>query len=95
MAACRRGLTMIDRALIEGRLADGWTGAPTRNTNGLLRQHSPKGMSLASLTQGRLDTVADGLDTRRGGTPGFDTPPERLADLPGRTAPDPRVRCEG
>jgi len=41
-----------------------WQRGSNENTNGLLRQYFPKGMSLASLTQAHLDTVAENLNTR-------------------------------
>ena len=72
-----------------------WRCCSNENTNGLLRQHFPKGMSLASLTQADLDTVADSLNTRPRKTLGFDTPRERfthLLALPSTNTPDPSVR---
>ena len=69
-----------------------------RSMNDLLRQCFPKGMSLASLTQADLDTVADSLNTRPRKTLGFNTPHERfthlLANPPARDTPDTGVRSE-
>ncbi len=73
-----------------------WQRGSNENTNGLLRQHFPKSLSLASLTQADLDTVADSLNTRPRKTLGFDTPHERfthlLTNLPSSITPDPSVR---
>ena len=72
-----------------------WQRGSNENTNGLLRQYFPKGMSLASFTQADLDTVTDSLNTRPRKTLAFDTPHERfthlLANLPSTTTPDPSV----
>ena len=75
-----------------------WQRGTNENTNGLLRQHFPKGMSLASLTQAELGTVADSLNTRPRKTLAFDTPDERfthlLANPPARDTPDTGIRSE-
>uniref|UniRef100_UPI002739097F IS30 family transposase n=1 Tax=Stenotrophomonas sp. YIM B06876 TaxID=3060211 RepID=UPI002739097F len=47
------------------------------NTNGLLRQYFPKGISLADVTQARLDAVARQLNERPRKTLGYETPAER------------------
>jgi IS30 family transposase len=76
-----------------------WQRGSNENTNGLLRQDFPKGMSLASLTQAHLDTVAENRNTRPRKTLGYDTPHERftrlLAHLPSSNTPDPDVRSKG
>jgi IS30 family transposase len=56
-----------------------WQRGSNENTNGLLRQYFPKGMSLAHLTQAELDAVADRLNRRPRETLGFRTPAEQLA----------------
>ena len=115
MAVGRRGLTVIDRTLIEVRLQDGWCiraiarvldRSPGMVSDEVarhggtacyaaLRQYFPEGLSLASLTQADLDTVAYSLNTRPRKTLGFDTLHERfthLLALPSSTTPDPSVR---
>lgn len=58
-----------------------WQRGTSENTNGLLRQYFPKGRSLAGITQGRLDEVADQLNGRPRQTLGWRTPTAALAQL--------------
>jgi IS30 family transposase len=58
-----------------------WQRGSNENTNGLLRQHFPKGESLGGVTQERLDEVAAKLNRRPRKTLGFHTPAEKLAEL--------------
>jgi IS30 family transposase len=58
-----------------------WQRGLNENTNGLLRQYFPKGVSLAGVDQERLDEVAAKLNGRPRETLGFATPAEKLAAL--------------
>lgn len=58
-----------------------WQRGSNENTNGLLRQYFPRRMSLAGITQERLDEVAAKLNGRPRETLGFRTPAEKLAEL--------------
>src|SRR5438477_10381226 len=58
-----------------------WQRGSNENTNGLLRQHFPKGKSLAGVTQAELDEVARKLNDRPRQTLGFRTPTEKLTEL--------------
>ena len=58
-----------------------WQRGTNENTNRLLRQYFPKGMSLAALTQAELNAVAVKLNTRPRKTLAYDTPAERMAAL--------------
>ena len=58
-----------------------WQRGSNENTNGLLRQYLPKGMSFAALTQEHLDAIAASLNDRPRKTLGYATPNERFANL--------------
>ena len=51
-----------------------WERGTNENTNGLLRQYLPRGTSLASLTQGRCDALADILNNRPRKRHAYQTP---------------------
>ncbi len=58
-----------------------WQRGTNENTNRLLRQYFPKGVSLGGLAQENLDAVADKLNARPRKTLDFDTPADRLTAL--------------
>ena len=58
-----------------------WQRGTNENTNRLLRQYFPKGVSMASVTQDDLDAVAARLNTRPRKILNYDTPADRLAVL--------------
>ena len=79
MAQHRRFSVATDVAVYFCDPRSPWQRGSNENTNGLLRQYFPKGMSLAHLTQADLDAVADRLNRRPRETLGFRTPGEQLA----------------
>jgi IS30 family transposase len=58
-----------------------WQRGTNENTNRLLRQYFPKGVSMASLTQRDLNVVAAKLNTRPRKRLNFDTPAARFEAL--------------
>ncbi len=55
-----------------------WERGTNENTNGLIRQYSPKGKSMVGLTQKQCDAIANKLNTRPRKRYGYDTPKQRL-----------------
>ena len=58
-----------------------WQRGTNENTNRLLRQYFPKGVTMKDLTQADLNLVADKLNTRPRKTLDFDTPADRFQAL--------------
>jgi IS30 family transposase len=58
-----------------------WQRGTNENTNRLLRQYFPKGLSMKELTQDELNRVAAKLNTRPRKTLDFDTPATRFEAL--------------
>ena len=58
-----------------------WQRGTNENTNRLLRQSFPKGVTMKDLTQADLNLVADKLNTRPRKTLDFDTPADRFQAL--------------
>jgi len=58
-----------------------WERGTNENTNGLIRQYLPKGLSMKNLTQSRCEEIAAILNHRPRKRLGFFTPLEQLHDL--------------
>lgn len=66
-----------------------WQRPTNENTNGLLRQHLPKGKDFSGLSQRHLATIATALNTRPRTCLAFRTPQEVMNDeIGGSTATD-------
>jgi transposase, IS30 family len=63
-----------------------WQRGTNENTNGLLRQHLPKGSDLSFYGPGMLDNIAAELNSRPRKRHGFRTPAEVLEEILARTA---------
>ena len=55
-----------------------WERGTNENTNGLIRQYLPKGMSMKDLTQAQCDRIAERLNTRPRKRHNYQTPEEVL-----------------
>jgi IS30 family transposase len=58
-----------------------WQRGTNENTNGLIRQYLPHGMSFKDVTQQQLDEIADRLNGRPRKTLGYMTPSAKLSEL--------------
>lgn len=72
-----------------------WQRGSNENTNGLLRQYFPKGMSFSALSQDDLDTVAASLNDRPRKTLDFATPGEQFSSLLATMAADRNAPTAG
>jgi transposase, IS30 family len=63
-----------------------WQRGTNENTNGLLRQHLPKGSDLSFYGPGMLDNIANELNSRPRKRHGFRTPAEMLDEILAKSA---------
>ena len=56
-----------------------WQRASNENTNGLLRQYTPKGIAISSDSQAKLNAMARQLNERPRKTLGYRTPAEMFS----------------
>jgi transposase, IS30 family len=64
-----------------------WERGTNENTNGLIRQYLPKGLSMADLSQSHCNEIADRLNARPRKRYAYATPLERMAELRSLHAP--------
>jgi IS30 family transposase len=63
-----------------------WQRGSKENTNGLLRDHFPKGTELSTISPEELQRVADELNDRPLKTLGWTRPADLISDVAVRTA---------